>query len=83
MTDAARDLLDYIDASPTPYHAVAESARRLEAAGYELSSAYTMVKDPGSVHFSYRDNLWRGSDLLATGIAHHGEQFGILRDGEV
>jgi aspartyl aminopeptidase len=33
-TDAVADLLAYIDASPTPYHAVAESARRLEAAGF-------------------------------------------------
>jgi len=28
------DLLAYIDASPTPYHAVAEAARRLEAVGF-------------------------------------------------
>lgn len=34
-TDAlADDLLAYIDASPTPYHAVRETARRLEQAGY-------------------------------------------------
>src|SRR6185436_18506274 len=29
-----RGLLDFIDASPTPYHAVNEAARRLEAAGF-------------------------------------------------
>jgi aspartyl aminopeptidase len=29
-----RDLLDFIDRSPTPYHAVAESVRRLEEAGF-------------------------------------------------
>jgi len=34
MSDAARDLIAFIDASPTPYHAVAEAARRLEAAGF-------------------------------------------------
>jgi len=28
------DLLAFLDASPTPYHAVAEASRRLEAAGY-------------------------------------------------
>ncbi len=33
-TDLANDLLSFIDASPTPWHAVAEAARRLEAAGY-------------------------------------------------
>jgi oxygen-independent coproporphyrinogen-3 oxidase len=44
-------------------------------AGYEQSSAYTMVK-PGT-KFSYRDNLWRGSDLLATGIASFGHASGV------
>jgi aspartyl aminopeptidase len=33
-TDLAQDLLEYIDAAPTPWHAVGESVRRLEAAGY-------------------------------------------------
>ncbi|XXF76090.1 M18 family aminopeptidase [Myxococcaceae bacterium GXIMD 01537] len=32
---AAQDLLAYIDASPTPYHAVKETVRRLSAAGYK------------------------------------------------
>jgi oxygen-independent coproporphyrinogen-3 oxidase len=44
----------------------------LAAAGYSVSSAYTMVKNPHRVNFSYRDNLWQGSDLLATGIASFG-----------
>lgn len=47
------------------------------AAGYSVSSAYTMVKDPHKVNFSYRDNLWRGSDLLATGIASFGHVSGV------
>ncbi len=34
MLESARDLLRFIDASPTPYHAVEEVARRLDAAGY-------------------------------------------------
>jgi oxygen-independent coproporphyrinogen-3 oxidase len=45
----------------------------LATAGYSVSSAYTMVKDPKRVNFSYRDNLWQGSDLLATGIASFGQ----------
>lgn len=44
----------------------------LLAAGYHISSAYTLVKDPQRVNFSYRDNLWRGADMLATGIASFG-----------
>ena len=49
----------------------------LGAAGYHISSAYTMIKDPSKVSFSYRDNLWMGSDLLATGIASFGHISGV------
>jgi oxygen-independent coproporphyrinogen-3 oxidase len=49
----------------------------LKSAGYIVSSAYTMVKDPKRVNFSYRDNLWQGSDLLATGIASFGHISGV------
>jgi oxygen-independent coproporphyrinogen-3 oxidase len=49
----------------------------LLAAGYTVSSAYTVVKDKSKVNFSYRDNLWRGSDLLATGVASFGHISGI------
>lgn len=35
MPDVVADLLAFIDRSPTPYHAVAEAVRRLEAAGYQ------------------------------------------------
>ncbi len=47
------------------------------AAGYSVSSAYTLVKDSHKVNFSYRDNLWRGSDLLATGVASFGHISGV------
>ncbi|MEZ6094692.1 MAG: coproporphyrinogen-III oxidase family protein [Pirellulaceae bacterium] len=46
-------------------------------AGYHVSSAYTLVKDPKKVNFSYRDNLFSGSDLLATGIASFGHINGV------
>jgi oxygen-independent coproporphyrinogen-3 oxidase len=49
----------------------------LLASGYSVSSAYTVVKDTSKVNFSYRDNLWRGSDLLATGVASFGHVSGI------
>lgn len=47
------------------------------AAGYHISSAYTLVKDKDKVNFSYRDNLWQGSDLIATGIASFGHVSGV------
>jgi oxygen-independent coproporphyrinogen-3 oxidase len=47
------------------------------SAGYSVSSAYTLVKDPKKVNFSYRDNLWDGADLLATGIASFGHASGV------
>ena len=34
MTDPAHDLATFIAAAPTPYHAVAEAVRRLDAAGF-------------------------------------------------
>jgi oxygen-independent coproporphyrinogen-3 oxidase len=43
----------------------------LAAAGYQVSSAYTMVKDP-SCHFTYRDSVWQGCDLLALGVSSFG-----------
>lgn len=49
----------------------------LLAAGYHVSSAYTVVKDATKVNFSYRDNLWAGADLLATGIASFGHISGV------
>ena len=49
----------------------------LLAAGYAISSAYTLVKNPRKVNFSYRDNLWHGSDLLATGVASFGHVSGV------
>ncbi|MCA9101225.1 MAG: coproporphyrinogen III oxidase family protein [Planctomycetales bacterium] len=51
-------------------------------AGYSISSAYTVVRDPEKVNFSYRDNLWRGSDLLATGVASFGHASGVHYQNE-
>ncbi len=47
------------------------------AAGYHVSSGYTLVKTKNKVNFSYRDNLWHGSDLLATGVASFGHVSGV------
>ncbi|MCE9556388.1 MAG: coproporphyrinogen III oxidase family protein [Planctomycetes bacterium] len=48
-----------------------------QTAGYSVSSAYTVVRDKSKVNFSYRDNLWHGSDLLATGVASFGHVSGV------
>lgn len=62
---------------PTKRNWVSYAYDELQAAGYHVSSAYTLVKDPHKVNFSYRDNLWRGSDLLATGVASFGHVSGV------
>ena len=49
----------------------------MESAGYSVSSGYTLVRDPQQVKFSYRDHLWRGSDLVASGIASFGHLSGV------
>jgi oxygen-independent coproporphyrinogen-3 oxidase len=46
-------------------------------AGYEVSSAYTMVKDRGRCRFVYRDGLWHGADMFGTGVASFGHANGV------
>jgi oxygen-independent coproporphyrinogen-3 oxidase len=46
-------------------------------AGYSVSSAYTVVKNPDKVKFYYRDSLWAGADLLSLGVASFGHFGGI------
>jgi len=43
--------------------------REFEAAGYVVSSAYTLVKPENHQGFVYRDALWRGADMIGTGVA--------------
>ncbi len=38
-------------------------------AGYQTSSAYTLVKKDHPCRFLYRDSVWHGCDLLGTGVA--------------
>ena len=53
----------------------------MAAAGYEISSAYTLVKskgrDKGPGRFVYRDALWHGSDMLGTGVSSFGHMGGV------
>ncbi|NQZ94965.1 MAG: M18 family aminopeptidase [Myxococcales bacterium] len=55
MSDSVADLLAYIDRSPTPYHAVAETRRRLSADGYtELLESSVWDLSPGDRRFVVR-----------------------------
>ncbi|MSQ94663.1 MAG: coproporphyrinogen III oxidase family protein [Gemmataceae bacterium] len=49
----------------------------LTTAGYSVSSAYTMVRDPAKTKFVYRDALWHGADMLGTGVASFGHMSGV------
>ena len=62
---------------PTKRAWVEYAYEELGAAGYSVSSGYTLVKDKSKINFSYRDNLWHGSDLLATGVASFGHAQGV------
>jgi oxygen-independent coproporphyrinogen-3 oxidase len=50
---------------------------RLERAGYEVSSAYTMVRKSKPTRFVYRDSVWRGCDLLGAGVASFSHVSGV------
>jgi oxygen-independent coproporphyrinogen-3 oxidase len=64
---------------PTKRRWVSEAFAAFEAAGYSVSSATTVVKNPETTKFVYRDSLWSGADLLPLGVA----SFGILGDVHV
>lgn len=60
--DLATDLLQFVDASPSPYHAVAEMSRRLEAAGFtRLAEPDAWTLSPGDARYVVRD----GGSLIA------------------
>jgi aspartyl aminopeptidase len=62
MPDPSRDLLAFIDASPTPYHAVVEVSRRLAERGFrECSESELWSLSPGDRRFVVRN----GGSLLA------------------
>jgi oxygen-independent coproporphyrinogen-3 oxidase len=50
----------------------------MTAAGYEVSSAYTLVRgDKAKTPFVYRDALWHGADMFGTGVASFGHANGV------
>ena len=79
MSDLVTDLLAFIDRSPTPYHAVAESVGRLQAAGFhEASESEVWDLSPGDARYVVRNegslgvpagievNLYEGTDATGT-----------------
>jgi len=62
MQQFNQDLIAFLKASPTPYHAVAEMARQLEADGFEpLREADHWSLRPGGRYFTSRN----GSSIIA------------------
>lgn len=68
VTDV-HDMLRFIDAAPSPYHAVAESVRRLEAAGFSgLDESASWRKDISGKRFVIRQGsviAWCGDPRTA------------------
>lgn len=56
---------------------VDEAMDYLQDRGYEVSSGNELVKNRKTDRFVYRDNLFRGSDLLATGVSSFGHFQGV------
>ncbi|MFQ5731885.1 MAG: coproporphyrinogen-III oxidase family protein [Planctomycetaceae bacterium] len=56
---------------------VSEAFDALLARGYQISSGNELVKSLQTDRFLYRDNLFRGSDLLATGVSSFGHFQGV------
>jgi oxygen-independent coproporphyrinogen-3 oxidase len=54
---------------PTKRRWLQEAFGSLQRSGYQLTSAYTAVRDPSRAVFAYRDHVWRGDDLLALGVS--------------
>lgn len=62
---------------PTKRRWASEAIDRLQAAGYHLSSGNELVLNPQTDRFIYRDNLFRGADLLAVGVSAFGHFQGV------
>jgi oxygen-independent coproporphyrinogen-3 oxidase len=67
---------------PTKRRWASEAIDRFLSAGYQLSSGNELVKSLDTDHFIYRDNLFRGSDLLAVGVSSFGHLQGVHYQNE-
>lgn len=54
-----------------------EAIETLQAKGYHLASGNELVKNPETDRFVYRDNLFRGNDIIATGVSSFGHMQGV------
>jgi len=76
ILDGETDVPDFADWDvKRAWHSYAMD--RLSEVGYKISSGYTMVKADQEISFKYRDNLWKGSDLLALGCSSFGHINGV------
>lgn len=50
---------------------------QFEDAGYEISSAYTVLKKGRDCRFVYRDNVWEGADMLGAGVSAFSHASGV------
>lgn len=81
-TVISRGMKESGDASPVADWAtkrkwVAYAFEQFEKAGYVVSSAYTMVKLSDHSAFVYRDAVWRGADMIGTGVASFSHLSGV------
>jgi oxygen-independent coproporphyrinogen-3 oxidase len=49
----------------------------LEAAGYAVDSAYTMVRKKSGRPFVYRNAVWHGTDMIGAGVASFSHMSGV------
>ena len=56
---------------------VDEAINTLAQDGYQTSSGNELIRNPATDHFVYRDNVWRGCDLLASGVSSFGHFQGV------
>ena len=77
MHDADEPPPDSIADWPTKRAWVKYAFEEFVKAGYEISSAYTVVKDKKKKQFVYRDALWAGADMFGTGVASFGHMNGV------
>jgi oxygen-independent coproporphyrinogen-3 oxidase len=62
---------------PTKRRWASEAIDRFLSAGYVLSSGNELVKSLDTDRFVYRDNLFRGSDIVAVGVSSFGHFQGV------